>query len=466
MLHPQADDPESDAVTLVTTGEGATSEGEFWESLNVACLERLPVLYLVEDNGYAISVPVEKQTAGGNIARLVGGFPNLQMFECDGTDFLESYRTMRDAVEYCRRERAPVLVHATCTRPYSHSLSDDEKLYKPKAERDAEAARDPLVRFPEWLLAEGILDTHGLEMLMHEVDVEIQQATANALKAAAAAAGVGAAVPLFGPRRSRVERIRDRAAASTAIRGRWSMRSTGRSTRRCGAIPRSWCSAKMWRIAAARGTSARSRARAACSKPRKGCKPRSAPQRVFNTPIAEACIVGRATGMATRGLKPVVEIQFFDYIWPAMMQIRDELATLRWRSYNGFSAPVVIRVAIGGYLNGGAIYHSQCGEVDFHAHSGIARGVSVKCAGRLRAAAHGHPLRRSGSVSGTQEAVPRSRITARRILARITRFRSASAKIVKTRRGADHRDLWRAGAEVAASGGAGGAARIRTARSK
>jgi len=121
-------EPGTDAITVTATGEGATSEGEFWESLNVACLEKLAILYLVEDNGWAISVPVEKQTAGGNIAKLVSGFPNLKIFECDGSDFLASYAIMSEAVEYCRRTQSPVLVHAQCTRPYSHSLSDDERL--------------------------------------------------------------------------------------------------------------------------------------------------------------------------------------------------------------------------------------------------------------------------------------------------------------------------------------------------
>src|SRR5215469_2013514 len=155
-------EPASDAITLTSSGEGATSEGEFWESLNVACLDRLPLVYLVQDNGYAISVPVSRQTAGGSIARLVTGFPNLRVFDCDGTDFLASYATMTAAIECCRVEQTPVLVHATCTRPYSHSLSDDEKLYKTKAERDAEARREPIARFSEWLLAEGILDASGL----------------------------------------------------------------------------------------------------------------------------------------------------------------------------------------------------------------------------------------------------------------------------------------------------------------
>ena len=177
-------EPGTDAITVTATGEGATSEGEFWESLNVACLEKLAILYLVEDNGWAISVPVEKQTAGGNIAKLVSGFPNLKIFECDGSDFIASYATMSEAVEYCRRTQSPVLVHARCTRPYSHSLSDDERLYKTKSERAAEAARDPIVKFPEWLISQGLLEPHGLELLTHEVELEIQEIAQRVLKAA------------------------------------------------------------------------------------------------------------------------------------------------------------------------------------------------------------------------------------------------------------------------------------------
>jgi 2-oxoisovalerate dehydrogenase E1 component len=358
-------DSDSDAVTLVTTGEGATSEGEFWESLNVACLERLPLLYVVEDNGYAISVPVEKQTAGGNIARLVGSFPDLAVFECDGTSFLESFSTVTQALEHCRRRQGPALVHATCTRPYSHSLSDDEKLYKPQAERDAEAARDPLLRYPEWLKAEGILDTHGIELLMYQVDLEIQEASAEALKAAPPASGEALRFlysdrvdptsrefetePHFdGSPRTMVDEIN--LTQNEEMRRNPKIVVFGEDVADCS---------REQNLGLVKG------GKGGVFKATQGLQTAYGSARVFNTPIAEACIVGRATGMATRGLKPVVEIQFFDYIWPAMMQLRDELATLRWRSYNGFSAPVVIRVAIGGYLNGGAVYHSQCGESIF-----------------------------------------------------------------------------------------------------
>ncbi len=170
-----------DEVTLVTSGEGATSEGEFWESLNVACLKRVPLLFLIEDNGYAISVPIECQTAGGSISQLVSGFPGLFRQEVDGTDFLASYRAMKAAVQYCREGERPALVHAHVIRPYSHSLSDDERLYKTVAEREAESARDPVLKFPKFLIDEGVIDRYALQRITHEVDEEVNQATQQAL---------------------------------------------------------------------------------------------------------------------------------------------------------------------------------------------------------------------------------------------------------------------------------------------
>ncbi len=160
-------------VTLVcSAGEGATSEGEFWESLNIAALKRLPLLYLIEDNGYAISVPIEQQTAGGSISALTAAIPGLFRQEVDGTDFHASWSAMQAAAAYCREGRGPALVHAHCVRPYSHSLSDDERLYKTAAEREAESALDPVIRFPKLLIDEGILDRRMLQDITHEIDEE------------------------------------------------------------------------------------------------------------------------------------------------------------------------------------------------------------------------------------------------------------------------------------------------------
>jgi 2-oxoisovalerate dehydrogenase E1 component len=357
-------DPTSDEVTLVSSGEGATSEGEFWESLNAACLENLPLVYLIQDNGYAISVPVEKQTAGGNIARLVSSFPNLKRVEVDGTDFMASYQALAEAVAYARARKGPALVHAMVTRPYSHSLSDDERLYKTKAERAAEEARDPIIKFPEWLVSEGVLDRQSLQVIIHEVDQEIQQVTDEVLRAEPPArdsalrflysdkidptsAEFESEPDFSGDPRTMVDEINN--TLREEMRRNPHIIVFGEDVADCS---------REASLAEVKG-------KGGVFKTTAGLQIKFGSERCFNTPIAEAAIIGRATGLATRGLKPVPEIQFFDYIWPAMMQLRDELATLRWRSNNGFSAPMVIRVPIGGYLQGGAIYHSQCGEVIF-----------------------------------------------------------------------------------------------------
>ncbi|HTS75225.1 MAG TPA: dehydrogenase E1 component subunit alpha/beta [Bryobacteraceae bacterium] len=357
-------EPDSDAITLVTSGDGATSEGEFWEALNIACLEKLAIIFLVEDNGYAISVPVECQTAGGDISKLVSGFPNLKIFRCNGTDFVESYETMSDAVAYCRANRTPVLVHATCIRPYSHSLSDDEKLYKTKAEREAEAARDHIVKYPEWLISEGLLDRHGIELITHEVDLEVGGATERVLKAAPPEKG-SALRNLYS---EDVDPTSDEFAAEPRFSGdprtmvdeiNLTLHEEMRRNEKIVVFGEDVADAsRAANLSEVKG-------KGGVFKATHGLQIVFGSDRAFNTPLAEAGIVGRAIGMATRGMKPIPEIQFFDYIWPAMMQIRDELATMRWRSNGTFSSPVVVRVAIGGYLNGGAIYHSQCGESIF-----------------------------------------------------------------------------------------------------
>ena len=354
--------PESDEITLVCTGEGATSEGEFWEAMNAACLDKLPLLILVEDNGWAISTPVERQSPGGNVSKLLSGFPGLARYEVDGTDFVASWRTLEQAIASVREGNGPALVHATVIRHYSHSLSDDERLYKTKEERDAEQIRDPLRKFPEWLIEEGLLDRQALKRIVHEVDEEVGAATDRALMA------------LPPPHGSALRFLYSEEVDPASDRFETEPRFEGEPRTMVDEInltlieemernPHVLVFGEDVADCCREESLSEVKGKGGVFKTTGGLQIRFGSARCFNTPIAEACILGRAIGMATRGLKPVPEIQFFDYIWPAFMQIRDELATLRWRSHNGFSAPMVIRVPIGGYLNGGAIYHSQCGEV-------------------------------------------------------------------------------------------------------
>jgi 2-oxoisovalerate dehydrogenase E1 component len=356
--------PDSGELTLVTGGDGATSEGEFWESMNVACLDRLPVLFLIEDNGYAISVPVACQTAGGNISPLLSGFPSLFRRETDGTDFFASYRALREAADYCRSGRGPALVHARVVRLYSHSLSDDERMYKTAAERKAESARDPVLNFPKLLVDEGILDRQSLQRIVHEIDEEIHEATQQALRQSPPARD-SALVHLYS---DRVDPAADAFAATPHFTGEPKTMVDLINTTLAEEMRRNPDVLVFGEDVADYSREealTEIKGKGGVFKVTAGLQIEFGARRVFNTPLAEASIVGRAVGMATRGLKPVAEVQFFDYIWPAMMQIRDEMATIRWRSNGGFSSPVVLRVPIGGYLNGGAIYHSQCGEVEF-----------------------------------------------------------------------------------------------------
>ncbi len=357
-------DPDSDEITLVCSGEGATSEGEFWEFMNIACLDRLPLLVLVEDNGYAISVPVERQTAGGSISRLLEGFPGLLRIEVDGTNFIDSLHAMRHASEYCRRGHGPSLVHAAVTRPYSHSLSDDERLYKPRIEREQEAGRDPLKRLTDLLTGEGLLDRNRIERIMREIDDEIAEISQRVVhepsptretvflhlysdKVDPTSDAFDAEPQFQGGPRTMVDSINQ-----TLIE---EMRRNDRVVVFGEDVAD--CSREQY-LSEVKGKGGVFKATANLQR-------EFGSKRCFNTPIGEAGIVGRAVGLAVRGLEPVAEIQFFDYIWPAMMQIRNEVTNFRWRSNNAFSCPMVIRVPIGGYLTGGAIYHSQCGESIF-----------------------------------------------------------------------------------------------------
>ena len=355
---------EKDEVVYVSGGEGSTSEGEFWEALNLACLRRLPVLFLIEDNGYAISVPVEVQTAGGSISRLVQRFPDLHVTEVDGTDPLASYLTLREAAAYCRAGRGPALVHGHLIRPYSHSLSDDERLYKPEEERRQEAAHDPIPCFAEFLVGEGILNEQDVVALEKDVDREVLEATDRALAAPPPPRG-SASRYVYAPDVDPTS-----AQFSSAARPRGEPKTMVDLLNQClrdemQRDPRVLVFGQDVADCSREQYLGKLKGKGGVFKVTHGLQTLFGGGRVFNTPVDEAGIVGRAIGMATRGLKPVVEIQFFDYIWPAMMQLRNELVLLRWRSNNAFRCPVVLRVPIGGYLSGGGVYHSQSGESIF-----------------------------------------------------------------------------------------------------
>ncbi|PYQ10491.1 MAG: dehydrogenase, partial [Acidobacteria bacterium] len=356
---------ESDEITYVSGGEGSTSEGEFWEALNTACNLKLPLLFMIEDNKYAISVPVEVQTAGGTIKALVKDWPNLRYEELDGCDPLESYRVLSDVVgEMRRRREGPALIQAHVVRPYSHSLSDDERLYKPERERQEEAKRDPIVRFEKVLFEEGFADAAFLARMRESIDQEVNEATEKAMAEALPTpdtlfhfvyspdvdptAQTFASEPqLEGDPKTMVDLLnaclRDEMARD----------------------PRIVIFGEDVADASRDQYLDEVKGKGGVFKVTHNLQRLYGRERVFNSPLAEANIIGRAIGMATRGLKPVVEIQFLDYLWPAFMQVRNELSILRWRSNNGFACPVVVRVASGGYLGGGAPYHSQSGEVFF-----------------------------------------------------------------------------------------------------
>ena len=354
-----------DEVVYVSIGEGATSQGEFWESISIASNLKLPLLFVVEDNGYAISVPVEVNTPGGSISRLLTQFPNFHIAEIDGTDPLACMHAMQDAVAHCRARKGPALVHGHVTRPYSHSHSDNDKAYRPAAVRDAEALRDPIQNFQMHLLREGILTPESLERLEQQVDAEVRQAAEQALRAPLPSTEPAAILrhqysEEFDPTRADLATDPQPSGPDKTMAELINACLHDEMARDSRIVVFGEDVADCSREEYLKDHEVKGKG--GVFKLTAGLQCDYGSSRVFNSALAEAAIVGRAVGMAVRGLKPVAEIQFFDYIWPAMHQLRNELPLIRWRSNGGYSAPAVIRVPIGGYLTGGAIYHSQSGE--------------------------------------------------------------------------------------------------------
>jgi 2-oxoisovalerate dehydrogenase E1 component len=361
-----------DEVVLVTTGDGTTSEGEFWEAMNSACNLKLPVVFLVEDNGYAISVPVEVNTAGGSISKLVASFPNLFIQEVDGCDLLASADALQKAHDYARQRKGPALVHAHVIRPYSHSLSDDEVHYRPTTEREADAARDPIVTFPAWLTEQGIATEAELDLIRTGVEDEVNVATEIALASPQPATSTiydYVYSPDVDPTGESFDTEDDPqfSGEPTTMVDLLNMCLKDEMAR----DPRIVMFGEDVADVSREEHLADVKGKGGVFKVTWGLQKQFGSNRVYNSPLAEANIVGRAIGLATRGMKPVVEIQFFDYIWPAYMQLRDELALMRWRSNNAFSSPMVVRTTYGGYLKGGAVYHSQTGAAIFTGVPGL-----------------------------------------------------------------------------------------------
>ncbi len=356
----------TDEVVYVSSGEGATSEGEFHEALNWASRQRLPLIFLVQNNGYAISVPVEDQVSGGSVFKMVQGYEGLQRFTVDGSDFAAILKVTGEAVALARSGQGPVLIEAHTVRLLPHSSSDDQRKYRPADDLAEEAAKDPLPRMEKYLIEQGVFTAAEAAAIRKEMQERIDKAAVDAeslplpdpgeverfvyAPADTQPATDDRPVPVDGPKVVMVDAINHALAEELERNPHMLIYGEDVGGNKGGVFTAT-----------------------------RGLASRFGEDRVFNSPLAEASIVGTAFGLSVRGtIKPVVEIQFGDYIWPAFMQLRNEVAMLRYRSYNQWSCPMVIRVAVGGYIHGG-LYHSQ--SIDgFFAHIPGIRVVYPSCA--------------------------------------------------------------------------------------
>ncbi len=382
-----------DEIIYVSTGDGTIAQGEFWEGLTTAIVNKLPVLFMVEDNGFAISTPTAVQYPEGSISKTLANFPGLEIFVTDGNCPIESFATMTEATNYIRKNRKPALVHASVTRPYSHSLSDDHGMYRTKNELADELKLDVFTSYPKFLIEAGVITQAENDELLKKISADVRIAMEKAITTEWPAASTV------------LDHLYSDTKDITGSEFEKSVNFTGKDD-----VPMAASINKVLRTEFAKNPMLRLfgqdvadfyetdrlnnpelKGKGGVFKLTANVQRESRKGQVFNSPLAEANIIGRAIGMATRGVKPVVEIQFFDYIWTAYMQLKNEMATLRYRSGGDFKCPMVVRVPIGGYLKGGAIYHSQSGESLFTHIPGIRIAFpsnSADAAGLLRTAIH------------------------------------------------------------------------------
>ena len=363
----------NDEIVYASTGDGTTSQGEFWEAITTATVNKLPVMFMVEDNGFAISVPTSVQTPAGSISQTLKGVPGLKVFECDGTDPIDSYDTVKEAADYLRAGNGPVIVHAHVTRPYSHSLSDDHSFYRTKTELEEEAKLDVITTYPEFLVEGKVATQKEIDAIKTKVEADVKDAMKRAI------ATEWPAVDTYmdhlysmevDPTSSDFERD-GTFVGKDDIPMAGSINATLKNELKKNPLMRMFGEDVADFSELEKLDNPDLAGKGGVFKVTSGCQRQSKEGQVFNSPLAEANIIGRAIGQAMRGIKPVVEIQFFDYIWTAYMQLKNEMATTRYRSGGDFKCPMVVRVPIGGYLRGGAMYHSQSGESLFIHNPGI-----------------------------------------------------------------------------------------------
>ncbi|EQC46900.1 thiamine pyrophosphate-dependent enzyme [Bacteriovorax sp. Seq25_V] len=360
-------------IVYTSCGDGTTSQGEFWEAMTTACVNKFPVLFHVEDNGYAISTPTYVQTPGGSISKAMDEFPGLKIFECDGNCPIESYEAFFEAAKYIRAGKGPALVHSHVTRPYSHSLSDDQGMYRTLEDLAEEKEIDVFNSYPKTLIAMKVMKEAEVKALLDEVSAEVREAMNKAIE-----------TPWPKPE-SAMDHLYsedvDITSSQFDVPGTFEGKDDVPMASTINGVLRSEFAKNPFLMMFGEDVAdftelhklndPNLKGKGGVFKVSSGVQRASKEGQVFNSPLAEANIIGRAIGMSIRGLKPVVEIQFFDYIWTAYMQLKNEMATTRYRSGGDFKCPMVVRVPIGGYLRGGAMYHSQCGESLFTHIPGI-----------------------------------------------------------------------------------------------